>query len=218
MGWLSRARSRPLLGLVGYGGFGREVLPYLDHEMFEIVFLETAPAAPEVHGVPVMPLSEFHSLDSERYFNIAVGASTVREKLATDLENAGAQPYSIIAPTAAVNPTSSIGEGAIICEFAIITADAVIGRYFHCNLYSYVAHDCVIGDLVTLAPKVAINGNVHIGDHAYLGTGAVIRNGASGDPLVIGEYATIGMGAVVTRDVPPHSTVVGNPARVLEGR
>jgi sugar O-acyltransferase (sialic acid O-acetyltransferase NeuD family) len=208
-------RDRPLMGLVGHGGFGREVLPYLDRSKFEVVFLESNPSVPEVHGVSVMPLNEFETSPRERYFNVAVGESIIRAQLADSLERSGAHPHSMIAQTAVIQSSSQLGEGAIICEFAMVTADANIGRYFHANLYSYVAHDCVVGDFVTLAPKVAVNGIVHIGNHAYIGTGAVIRNGVPGRPLTIGCNAIIGMGAVVTKDVPPNTTVVGNPARIL---
>jgi len=90
-----------------------------------------------------------------------------------------------------------------------------IGKHFHANLYSYVEHDCVIGDYVTFAPGVMCNGNVVVEDHAYIGTGAVIKQGQPGQPLVIGRGAVVGMGAVATKSVPPGTTVVGNPARLL---
>ena len=34
--------------------------------------------------------------------------------------------------------------------------------------------------------------------------------------ITVGEYAIVGAGSVVTKDVPPHSVVVGNPAKVLK--
>ena len=109
----------------------------------------------------------------------------------------------------------SIAEGLVLCGFATITSNATIGRHFHGNIYSYVAHDCVIGDFVTFAPGVMCNGNVHIEDHAYIGTGAVLRQGKPGKPLIIGAGSIVGMGAVVTKDVPSGVTVVGSPAKPL---
>jgi acetyltransferase-like isoleucine patch superfamily enzyme len=108
-----------------------------------------------------------------------------------------------------------LGEGAILSPFVTLTSNIRIGRHFHANLYSYVEHDCVIGDFVTFAPGVKCNGNVVIEDHAYIGTGALIKQGAPGAPLVIGRGAVVGMGAVLTKSVPPGVTVVGNPARPM---
>ena len=113
---------------------------------------------------------------------------------------------------------AALGEGAILCDFAMITASARVGRHFHANIYSYVAHDCWVGDFVTLAPKACVNGNVVLEDDVYVGTGALIRQGVPGRPTVIGKGATIGMGAVVTRNVAPGTTVVGNPARPMVER
>jgi acetyltransferase-like isoleucine patch superfamily enzyme len=45
---------------------------------------------------------------------------------------------------------------------------------------------------------------------ASIGSGATILCS-----VVIGEHAVVGAGSVVTRDVPPHTIVAGNPARVL---
>jgi maltose O-acetyltransferase len=50
---------------------------------------------------------------------------------------------------------------------------------------------------------------VRIGSNVWIGGGAIVLPGVS-----IGDDAIVGAGSVVTRDVPPGTTVVGNPARV----
>jgi sugar O-acyltransferase (sialic acid O-acetyltransferase NeuD family) len=211
--------DKPLYAIVGAGGFGREVMPVAEqmlaaqgaagHELvFVVEFGDTAP----VNGHRVLMMDEFTASGGERHFNIAIAGHEARRRIAQKLVDAGARPFSIVAPNFVQLAGNQIGEGAIFCPFSMVTSNARIGRFFHANIYSYVAHDCVIGDFVTFAPGVMCNGNVRIEDNAYIGTGVVIREGAPGKPTVIGEGAVVGMGAVVTKSVPPHTTVVGNPA------
>lgn len=212
-------------GLVGAGGYGREVMPLVRRMIAteratlpaEACFVvEGESIGDAANGVPVVVMDTFLERPGERRFNIAIGNSLARERIAGRLIAAGCRPFSIVAENAVIMDGNDIGEGAVLSPFTTITSNARIGRFFHANIYSYVAHDCVIGDFVTFAPGVKCNGNVRVEDHAYIGTGAVIKQGTPEKPLVIGRGAIVGMGAVVTRDVAPHTTVVGNPARPLE--
>lgn len=209
-----------LLAIVGAGGFGREVMPIARKVRpvgCEVVFVvERESPMPDVNGHRVMLMDQFVALNGVvKGFNIAIGDSMTRLRIAERLSNVGVTPIAMVDPTVWQGDANEIGEGAILCPFVTITSNARIGRFFHANLYSYVAHDCVIGDFVTFAPGVKCNGNVSIEDHAYIGAGAILKQGIPGKPLRIGARAVIGMGAVVTRDVPPGTTVIGNPARVM---
>src|SRR3546814_76010 len=168
-----------------------------------------------VNGHRVLRMDEFLAAPvSDRRFNIAVGNSAVRERIAGSIPANLAKPFSIVASNHISLSENTVGEGAILCGFTHITSNAKIGRFFHANIYSYIAHDCVIGDFVTFAPGVMCNGHVVIEDHAYIGAGAVIKDGTD-RPMVIGRGAIVGMGAVVTKSVAPGATVVGNPAGPL---
>lgn len=214
----------PIYAIVGAGGFGREVLPIaieriamLSQGPFRIIFVDDDLKDNEVNGVEVMTSSEFKSIDScKKFFNIAIGNSKVREKISLDMISSNVKPFAISSiGNSIVLDCNTIGEGAILCPFTTITSNVHIGKYFHANIYSYVAHDCVIGDYVTFAPAVKCNGNVTIEDHVYIGTGAIIKQGTPDRPILIGKGAVVGMGAVVTKSVSAGSVVVGNPAKPL---
>ena len=206
-----------LLGIFGAGGFGREVLPLVRGVPGrEVVFVDDAPQASLINGARAISWDEFcEANNAPKQVALAVGNSAARQAIADRCATAGIGFAHVQATNAVILDEAQIGEGAIICPFAIISSNVLIGRHFHANVHCYIAHDCIIGDFVTLAPHVCCNVNVHIADHAYIGAGVVLKQGTANKPLVIGRGAVVGMGAVVTKDVAPGEIVVGNPARPL---
>ena len=208
----------------GASGFGREVLPVVRQQLqatqaqpFELVLVDDAPPADTINGHRVLTYAQWLAQPAaSRHMNIAIANSAVRQKLAERCVADGVGFFEARAANVVQQDEVAIGPGAILCPFVMLTSNIQIGQHFHANIYSYVAHDCVIGNYATFAPGVMCNGNVHIEDHAYIGTGAVIKQGKPGAPLVIGKGAVVGMGAVVTKSVPAGATVVGNPARAME--
>jgi len=216
--------SSAIYGIFGAGGFGREVMP-IAYAMLaqqgikkeQIVFIDDADIEGSVNGHAVLSRADFFKYPAEfHYFNVAVGDSKAREEIVSQFLLAKALPFSIHCLSSMNLSHNQIGDGAILSPYTVITANAKIGKFFQLNIYSYVAHDCIVGDFVTFAPKVQCNGGVVIEDHAYIGTGAIIRNSTPTKKIIIGQGAVVGMGAVVTKSVPASATVVGNPAVILK--
>ena len=210
------------IGIYGASGFGKEVMPlvreqypHLSKEQF--VFIDDGQAGTFLNLYPVLSYSNFlANPSSEKAVTIAIANSKVREKLVARLEQDNVKNIDVKASNVVILDEVQMGEGSLLCPFTCLTSNIKIGKFFHANIYSYVAHDCVIGDYVTKTKKKKCKGNIHIEDHAYIGTGAVIKQGTPEKPLVIGKGAIVGMGAVVTKSVAAGTTVVGNPARILE--
>lgn len=209
-----------LMGVYGASGCGRGILPLLRETAAaagaRLVFIDDGAAGRSVNGAEVVDWEAFLAApENDKSAAIAIANGGVRQFLAERCIGAGVRLIGARANNIVEMDNVKIGEGALLSPFVTLTSNIIIGMCFHANLYSYVEHDCVIGDYVTFAPRVSCNGNIHIEDHAYIGAGAVIRQGSPDRPLRIGRGAIVGMGAVVTRDVPEGATVVGNPARPL---
>lgn len=210
---------KQIIGIYGASGFGREVLAVLrsgNETKASMVFVDDGKAGQSANGCEIVDWSAFQTIDSDlKSVVLAIADGKIRAKLDAIVSQAGIPFHEVIAANAHIGCEAKRGVGAVLQPFTNLTANVSIGRHFHANIYSYVAHDCVIGDYVTFAPNVMCNGNVVIEDYAYIGTGAVLRQGSPDKPLTIGKGAVVGMGAVVTKDVPPETTVVGNPAKPL---
>jgi len=216
--------SSAIYGIFGAGGFGREVMP-IAYAMLaqqgikkeQIVFIDDSDRPNCLNGHLVLSREVFLNYPAEfRYFNVAIANYKIREEIANYFLNTNAKPFSIKSENALDFGNNQIGQGAILASFSFVSVNTKIGNFFHADMHASLAHDCVVGDFVTLAPKAQCNGAVDIEDYAYIGSGAVIRNSTLSKKIIIGRGAVVGMGAVVTKSVPAGATVVGNPAAILK--
>lgn len=215
----SRAALRAAMSRYAFysaGGYAREtmkdfaqIISMVSPETPQFYFIDDDPSicGKVIHNAKVIGYDEAKSIKGLRV-NVAFADPDLRHRKVDTCERDGLQMFSCQTPSAHIGPNVELGDGFILSHLSTITCDARIGRAFHCNIYSYVAHDCVVGDFVTLAPRVCINGRVTIGDSSYIGTGAIVLPG-----VTIGRNVVVGAGAVVVRDVPDGATVVGMPAK-----
>lgn len=214
--------TKTLIGVYGASGFGREVLPLVREALAilpkesKIVFIDDNAELAEINSCPIVSFEKFVSDPTpSKAVSVAIANSQVRNKIFEKLAENNIESLNLKAKNSIIMDEVTLGDGFILSPFVTLTSNIRIGAGFHANIYSYVGHDCVIGNFVTFAPSVKCNGNIEIGDHAYIGTGAILKQGRPGKPLIIGEGAVVGMGAVVTKNVPAGETVIGNPARPL---
>lgn len=216
--------QQDLYAVYGASGCGRSIMPLARQQLAlagvpasRLVFVDDAPGAEQCNGQRLMTYAQFLAEPAAvRHVVLAIASGSVRQALAQRCAHDGLQPWTVAAANAVLMDDVQLGAGAVLSPFVTLASNVRIGQHFHANLYSYVEHDCVVGDFVTFAPDVHCNGNVVIEDHAYIGAGAILKQGQPGHPLVIGRGAVVGMGAVVTKSVAPGTTVVGNPARLMQ--
>lgn len=84
-----------------------------------------------------------------------------------------------------------------------------IGSHNLIMVGSHVAHDCTLGDFITIANQVMLAGHVHVENGASIGGGAGVHHFTT-----VGAYSFVGGLARIAKDVPPFMIVEGNPAEV----
>ena len=208
------------LGIFGTSGFAREVNDIAELLGYRTVFIGRDQA--ELDGLP-SPCDCMLESDVKRHrdllFAIGIGDNGVRQKVAQRYCNE-LRFVNLIHPSASFGSgqLDAIGasKGVIVCAGVRFTNNIKVGDFTIFNLNVTVGHDVVVNDYVNVSPGANISGNVHIGTHCWLGTGATVNQGTGGAKLQIGAHTVIGSGCVVINDCESNSLYVGIPAKRIK--
>jgi UDP-N-acetylglucosamine acyltransferase len=109
-----------------------------------------------------------------------------------------------------------IGDDNIIRESVTINRatekeDGVtrVGSHNFLMAGAHVAHDCKLGDRITIANGSMLGGHVHVESHASLSGGVAVHHYAT-----IGGYSFVGGQSRIVHDVPRYMLVDGNPSKI----
>jgi sugar O-acyltransferase (sialic acid O-acetyltransferase NeuD family) len=192
-------------GIVGAGGFGREVYWSLSEEDRTNCVFFVDEQYYDGKDEKIKSILDFNPNEYELV--IAIGDSNDREKMVNSLPK-NTKYFTHIHPSVQIHGNDvEIGEGSIICAGTIITTNVKIGKHAHLNLITTIGHDNIIGDYFTTAPGVKISGNCNIGNRVYFGTGACNRQ-----KIIICDDVVIGLNSGVVKNIDNSGVYVGTPA------
>lgn len=111
---------------------------------------------------------------------------------------------------------TTIGDRTVIREYVSIhrgTAESggltAIGNDCLLLAYTHVAHNCRLGNSVTMSNLAQLAGHVVVDDHASIGAMAGVHQFVR-----IGAHSFVGGYTKLVRDLPPYFLAEGNPAEV----
>jgi sugar O-acyltransferase (sialic acid O-acetyltransferase NeuD family) len=210
--------------IIGSGGLGREVLDLIDacnqaENLFDLLGFVVDPQYGKTGTIiddkPI--LGGFDWLEtkaSKVYVVCAIGQPHLRLRVVNRLIKMNCRFINLIHPWTKqfLHKWVTVGEGVILngCQ---TSNQIIIGNHVFINALSIIGHDDTIMDFVTIAPGVHADGNVTLETGCYIGSGANLL------PKVrVGEWSVIGAGSVINKDIPPNTSAISLPPRVISQR
>jgi UDP-perosamine 4-acetyltransferase len=219
LSWAELASSRPRLIGLGAGGHAKGMIDVhkrvAQYHLSGLLDSNLAVGS-LVQGVPVIgDDSSLQALVQQGIRHAFLGVGTtkncrLRHRLWELLIENDLMVVHTIDPTAFISTAATYGTGLTAFARSTVQANATLGVNVLVNTAAVVEHDCRVADHVHIASGAILAGGVTIETGAMIGAGAVIKPGVH-----VGAWAVVGAGAVVVKDVAANSTVVGNPAKIL---
>lgn len=209
-------KKKTQLGIIGSGGFGREVLRLAvdiriktDAWFEQIYFVELDDFYSKdlVDNTRVLKYSEC-SLE-KMSFIIAIGDPIIKKRVSNELPN-NIHYTSLISPLSFMAEDVKFSKGLIVMPFSYISCNVKIGKHVHINTHCTIGHDTSIGDYSTTAHSVMIAGANNISDLCYFGMNSSTRQGIS-----ICEKVSIGLNAGVVKSIIKPGVYIGTPSNFL---
>ena len=196
--------------IIGASGHGKVIADIAKKTGYmKILFLDDNDQLISCGGYPVAGrVEDYKTYDCDMI--VAIGNTEVRQRIQTELMNAGKHLATLIHPAAVIGENIVIGDGTVVMAGAVVNPGVTIGKGCIINTCASVDHDCVLEDYVHISVGSHLAGNVHVGNGTWIGIGAVISNNIS-----ITSGCMIGAGTVVVRDIKSKGTYAGVPAKRL---
>ena len=206
--------------IIGARGFGREMFyhaqnSYGYNEEFDIKgFLDDKKDALYEFGdeyPPIVDSVEHYVPGEDDVFITALGDVHYKKMYSEIILRKNGKFINLIHNKVHLEKSVKIGTGCILCSEVGISCDVQLGDFVTMQRLTTIGHDAVIGSYTHFNFSSFMGGFSEVGDLTTVHPGAIIL-----PHVVVGNECVVGAGSVVIRKVKDHSTVYGNPAKILK--
>lgn len=208
--------------LFGAGGWGKEVAELIAevnrrkptyHLLGFIVEEQYYKPNQMINGLPLLGTERWLLEHKEEVFcNCTIGVAKEKARIQKSLMEKGVRFETIKAWNAVVPETTEVGVGCILSKRVELSVNCKIGDGVLLNAGVMVGHDTTIGDYTCIMPTTDISGNCQIGREVTIGGHVYLI-----PKRKVGDRAKIAAGSIVFTNVKSGTTVLGNPAKRMEG-
>lgn len=202
--------------IFGSGGHAKVVFDILlkQGKFHPIAFCSLNKALDNFLGVPHYHQDNFKALSCNKGI-VAIGDNWIRFQVVDFILRQRPEFYFISAlhPTAQIALDVKVGNGTVVMANSVINSSASIGSHVIINTSSSIDHDCVLMDFSSVAPGVALGGNVELGKFSAISIGScAVHN------IKIGSNTVIGAGSVILNSIENSVIAYGCPCKVVKSR